>query len=763
MHLSPSTVIVEHGSPNVPVGSTRHLLVVRPARESTRRVWVKGVLAGSLATMVLALALAWFRVSDMALDLPNRCVYRARTRGYETVSAALMAALAGVFAALFAWVVVALKRQEGLMGLVYYHMWFRMRVKMLFFSYVFLLVLAIVEPGLVQVVAVVPTIISTHILVMLDYALVFNHVPGHSETRNHRVVRATVLIAFLTWPPTLLELVAGVNQCGRSTPILQMLPVIVATWSMIVGLLSIDFNKFKTPYRPSPTLNADKIAVILPDAEGIGVFVYRDRIKTAPRYYSVNAIISRASSQGLDAPTALGGGSGGSQGSLLGEDAGRATPSLLDKLHADKEKKLASDAEADQPRQYEEAALNPGMALFKTYVFSALRFTLAAVMLVRGIYTAVVDVAPAVRSHCVENFSADYLRVPPIALSGGIALLAGVVAWLRPALKLNDEKKRGIMHPLGALAGLLALHRFFYRHNLLLVTLALVWVALEVLDLLVVGSSQIASLKFVSILEHVIFGPMLMVHGFYHTLIISPFVGLSRVHKAANGLLLVALCVDALVLYIELYIGRKFSCTKRATDATAIVIRTNTTVGGFVIINLLRMYLDALFNPTRPCMTAGDRSKFLIIQSVETSSLPTPRRRDHLLRIKPTPPTPRAAKDDNRWADDVPAPPEEEPEFFVTRVPAARAPTAIPPLGNDFKRSRSSQLVISEWDDDEFDDKDRVQKMVLAKSRVGDDGKHFAVTVTTEPGGPECVVKTIDPGFRTKFGSIPSLLKLPKR
>jgi hypothetical protein len=238
---------------------------------------------------------------------------------------------------------------------------------------------------------------------------------------------------------------------------------------------------------------------------------------------------------------------------------------------------------------------------------------------------------PAMKSNCVERFNVSFLDEPPLVIGSAIVLLSLLGALRRPGRDFKNTEASWGLKRFGSAGHMVSLFRCFASHEYLLLSLFVTWIGLEVIDLLVVKSGYFTAPNFLNLLFHVVLGPALLLTINYHALILSPFRKLTKIHTLANRFILLAMALDISLLYIKLYIGRNFSCSQSAFSLGRVMLmQISVAVTGVCTVALLKKYVDLFVYPTRPCMTTGSRTKFLIIENVVTYSEPPTRRRDAL-------------------------------------------------------------------------------------------------------------------------------------
>jgi hypothetical protein len=613
--------MVEYGNPEPPLRSTRSKLVIRPLTEEAEAIrWATFALSIAVGITGLVCVGLLLMVFEFRLDRSFRCVLRPadeRTSTFFIISNTLLAVAVIVYAVFLVRFGLILKRQQGWRSFYYYAVWFHMRIKMVFASYVALIVMAVVPPFLVSYRAILPPLAALAFVIILDYTLVFHDVERENLKHHNTAVRMTCAGIGLMSVLVLFKMNADIHLCGHDLSILQQLPVIVGSWTLVFGFLSMIYVKFRKPYRPTPTLEADSIPPLPTDASAVAVLIFEDRIKTFAQYGYPHMVADRQDADDVDVPPAV---------ELQGD---AISPVALDSMAV--KKKIMDTVEPVE--QFEEAVMLVKDAVLVVALHFFCDCVLAALLFFRAIHTFVVDVPPAMKSHCVERFNASFLDEPPLVIGAIIVLQSLLNALRRPGRDLKAAGAGWVRRKWGALVHIWTLFRFFVSHEYPMLGLFVVWIGLEVLDLLVVRSGYFTAPNFLNLLFHVIMGPLLLVLINYNTLILSPFRKLRKLHTLANRFILLAMALDISLLYIKLYIGRNFSCNHSAFSAGRVLLmQTSVAVTGVCTVALLKKYIDLFLYPTRPCMTTGSRTKFLIVENVVTASVAPIRRRDALLK-----------------------------------------------------------------------------------------------------------------------------------
>jgi hypothetical protein len=184
-------------------------------------------------------------------------------------------------------------------------------------------------------------------------------------------VRMTCVGIALMSVLVLCKMNADIHLCGNDLSILQQLPVIAGSYTLAFGFLSMLRHKFRKPYRPTPTLEADNIPPLPINTDGVLVLIFKDRIKTFPKYYSVQEMEREDSAEGPEAED-------------MPSQADAVSPPALDAMAV--KKKIMGTVEPTD--QFEEAVMLDKDAVLMVAVHFVFKGALAAMGLphLRGRY-----------------------------------------------------------------------------------------------------------------------------------------------------------------------------------------------------------------------------------------------------------------------------------------------------------------------------------------------------------------------------------------
>jgi hypothetical protein len=631
VHLSSSSVMVEYGNPSASeFKSTASRLVITPLTPRADAEWVRFLLAcsivlGTLTCLSFALELAEFR-----FDPSFRCVKRPldnRSKRFYLASVFIFLLAVAISVWFHARFVLLLWRQRGFRSFGLYALWFVRRIKLALVSILVLSIIAITPPFLMDIryAAVAPALLV--FFLALDYTVVFHNVAVASIKGNLRAVKVAMCAVGATAILTVVVTIASVHECSSDgdvsirswAPVMggdelneqnmvQHLCVTAFAFSLAFAMISLSLSKFRKPHRPAPTLESDEIAAVPPDADGIVVVLFQDRIKALPHYDADGGGAAAALGMPAIPPTVVHDG-----------------PAALDTLTV--EKTIVDEAEPTW--MFEERVMSARRAKTVTVILMTLNASLAAVLLARVVRTFVVAVPPAVRSTCIKSFDVGFLDWPPIAIGAALMAAAAIGSGLQPGHAIDLRTKATSASRTGCLPVILAFLRYFAAKERALVVMSVAWVGLEVLDFAVIKTGFFVPSTFLNLVFHVVLGPCLMLSVSFHFLVLSPHSGLfTRVHSWGTRAALFSMLMDLFLLYFKLYVARSFTCNNSQQPLTSLATTTLTvTVSGYVLISLARKYVQMVIYPTRPCMSTGSRTKFLIIENVVTYSATPMRRR----------------------------------------------------------------------------------------------------------------------------------------